>query len=170
MLPRKRLIWFLALTVVVALTAACGGAAEEPAETPEETTAPAPEANPEPAIEPEPVPEEPTEPEQPQLQGNIVTSEEFHDWISVTNSSSPATYYWEVKVNNDTTQTLNITIKFDIVDENDAIVKSETKTIRLAPAEEQKLHEEGEMSYQDALRVMGFQAYVSNWSIVENAF
>jgi len=170
MLPRKRLIWFLALFAVVALTVACGGAAEEPAPTPEEAATPAPEETPEPVIEPEPVPEEPTEPEQPQLQGNIVTSEENFDWIEGGNRTTPSTYYWTVKVNNDTTQNLDITIKFDIVDETDAIVKSESKTIRLAPAGETVVREEAEMSYADALRVAGFQAYVSNWSIVEGAF
>ena len=166
MLPRKRLIWFLALTAVVAFTVACGGAAEEPAETPEETAAPAPEVAPEPVVEPEPEPEEP----EPQLQGNIVTSEEGHEWISGGNRTTPATYFWTVKVNNDTTQTLDITVKFDIVDENDGIVKSETKTVRLAPAEESIIREENEMPYADALRVAGFQAYVGNWAIVENAF
>ena len=158
---RKRFVWFLALTTVVGLTLACGGAAEEPpAEPPAEEAAPAPA--------PEPVPEEPQEEQGPQLEGNIVTSGENHEWISVTDADSPATYFWTVTVNNDTTQTLDITVQFDIVDENDEVVKRETKTVRLAPAAEEVIREESEMPYQDALRVFGFTAVVSDWAIVES--
>ena len=170
MQPRKNWFWFIALVTVVSMAGACGGAAEEPPEAPApEAAEPAPEATPEPAPMPEPEPEpEPEEPALPQLERNILTSGEEFDWISVTDRNSPATYYWTVNVNNDTTQTLDITVKFDFVDDNDNVVKSESKTIRLAPAAQQTIREEGEMSYQDALKVFGFVSQLNDWKIVGN--
>jgi len=166
MQPRKNWIWCIALVVVVSFAGACGGAAEEPAEEPApEATEPVVEATPAPAPMPEPEPE-PQEPAPPQLEGNILTSGEDFDWISVTDRNSPASYYWTVNVNNDTTQTLDITVKFDFVDENDAVVKSESKTIRLAPAQDRTIREEGEMSYRDALKVIGFVSELNDWKIV----
>lgn len=166
MQPRNNWIWFIALVTVVSMTAACGGASEEPADEPAAAAEPAAEPTPEPvAPMPEPEPE-PAEPAAPQLEGNILTSGEDFDWISVTDRNSPATYYWTVSVNNDTTQTLDITVKFDFVDENDSIVKSESKTIRLQPAAQQTVREESEMSYQDALKVVGFVSELNDWKIV----
>lgn len=168
-MERTRLIGFLALGVVVALTVACGGQAAEPptnnAAAPA-AQAPANEQAPAAAVEPEPMPAE-TQPDQPALEGNILTSGEDFQWISVTTRRAPATYYWTMTVTNDTTQTLDITVRFDFLDENDGIVKTHTKTVRISPAGETTIREEDSMPYTEAVKVVGFQAAWATWKIVE---
>ncbi len=171
MYPRKRLISFLALAVLVTLVAACGGqAADPPAEeapAPEETAPPA-EAAPEPAVEPEPIPEEPQEPAAPPLTGNIVEIEEAQDfdWFNAATREVPGRYYWEVRLRNDTTQTLDITVKFDFLDEQDGIIKTDRKTERLQPAEAKTFRFEDEMNRDQSRAVVNY-SYVWDWEIVE---
>ncbi|MFQ5743818.1 MAG: hypothetical protein ACE5HV_09550, partial [Acidobacteriota bacterium] len=167
---RKRLSFSAAIVALVSALAAC---AAQPAEAPASKTSPEPvAAAAEPA--PAPVPQEPAEPQaepqapqQPELVGDIRLSDENFDWGQITDRSSPAPYTWTVRVTNDTTQTLDITVKFDFLDDNDRIIKTERKTIRLAPAEKKKINENGTMKYEDANRVYSFQATYEQWKIVE---
>lgn len=159
---RKSLTVLIAVLAVLTFVAACGGGqpAEEPAEEPTET----PAAEPEPAVEPEP---EPEEPEGPQLVGNINLSEDYFEWGEVTDRSLPAAYTWTVHVANDTTQTLDITVRFDFLDDEDGVVRTERATVRLAPAETTTINEAGSMSWDEANRVVGYATQVENWTIIE---
>jgi hypothetical protein len=158
------------MATIVALGAACGGqTADTPAEeapAPEEP-APAPEVAP--APEPEPMPEVPQEPAVPQLTGNIVEmdlGEEQMVWTTAATREVPGRYYWLVRLRNDTTQTLDITVSFDFLDEQDAVVKTDRKTERLQPAEEKLYRVEGEMNRDQSRAVVGY-SYVWDWEIVE---
>jgi hypothetical protein len=161
----KNIALLFALVALLVVVNACGGGepAEEPAAEATEETAPA--AEPEPVVEPEP---EPEEPQGPQLQGSINLTEEYFEWGEVTDRSQPAAYNWTVHVANDTTQTLDITVRFDFLDENDRVVKTERSTVRLAPAESTTIEEPGTMSWDDANRVIGYAVQVENWTIIEN--
>lgn len=170
--PSKRLMWLVAAVAVIAVTAACGSqpAEQTPAEQPaatEEPAAAAPEAAPEPEPAPEMTPEEPVAPAQPQLQGNIVeVGEGEMDWFNAPTREIPGRYYWQVQLRNDTTQTLDITVTFQFVDENDAVVKTDTKTVRVQPAETGTFRVEDEMERDQARSVAGY-IYSWDWKIVE---
>ena len=167
MQPRKNWIWFIALVTVVSLAGACGGAAEEPAEAPapEAAEEPVAEATQEPAAMPELEPE-PAEPAAPQLEGNIVDSGDFFDWLTSGSRTENATYYWTLSLTNDTTQTLDITVTFQFLDDTEDVVKTETKTVRLSPAASTDIREEGSMSHEDSLKVSGY-TYTYDWNIVQ---
>lgn len=162
---KRRLALSIAMVVLIAGIAACGSppAEEAPPNEPAETAepeAPAPEP-----VEPEPMPEpEEQEPEAPQLEGNIIITDDTFEWTDST--AETADYYWTLAVQNDTTQTLDITLKFQFLDGQDAVVKEETSTVRLAPAERQVIREEGTMSFDEANRVVGYLADYE-WEIVE---
>jgi hypothetical protein len=161
----KNIFLLFALVALLAVVSACGGGepAEEPTEEPTEETAPAPE--PEPVVEPEP---EPAEPQGPQLEGNIDLTNEDFQWGEVTDRSQPAPYTWTVAVANDTTQTLDITVRFDFLDDSDSVVKTERTVVRLAPAESTTVEEPGTMGWDEANRVYTFAVQVENWTIIEN--
>jgi hypothetical protein len=170
--PRKRWTWFVLLVAAVALSAACGGqpeTAEEAAPAPAaEETAPAAEVAPEP--EPEPIAEEPVEQAPPQLTGNIVEIESAHDfgWTNAATREVPGKYYWVVQLRNDTTQTLDITVKFDFLNESDAIIKTDRVTVRMQPAENGTFRGEGEMA-RDNARAVASYSYLWDWVIVEGS-
>jgi hypothetical protein len=161
----KNLFLLFALVALLAVVSACGGGepAEEPAAEAPEEAAPAPE--PEPVVEPEP---EPEEPQGPQLEGNIDLTNEDFQWGEVTDRSQPAPYTWTVAVANDTTQTLDITVRFDFLDDSDSVVKTERTVVRLAPAERTTVEEPGTMGWDEANRVYTFAVQVENWTIIEN--
>lgn len=165
---RKRLVWFLALTTVIALTAACDGAAEEPVEEapPAEESAPVAEAAP--APEPTPEPEEPAAPTEPQLEGEIVEIEAAHemDWTTAASREVPGKYFWVVQLRNDTTQMLDITVTFEFLDENEAEVKTDRRTVRVSPAEVGTFRVEGEMD-RDHSRAVERYTYTWTWEIVQ---
>jgi len=176
---RKRLVWSLALTTVIALTAACGGQAEEPVEEPAPAEEPAPLAEaapvPEPLPEPEEPaepaePEEPAEPAEPQLEGEIVEIEDAQemDWFNPASREEPGRYYWVVQLRNDTTQTLDITVTFDFLDENEATVKTDRSTVRVSPAEVGTFRVEGEMD-RDLSRSVDGYTYTWGWRVVESS-
>lgn len=142
------------LLLVLPFAAACGGAAEEPA--PAEEPVPEPEA-PAPAPEPaEPAAEEPTAPQEPQIVGDIFLSNEDFEWGTADGDANP--YTWTARVQNDTTSTLNITVRFQFLDESDEVIKTETATVRIAPASSRTINQSGTMSYDEALKVFGFLA------------
>jgi len=167
-MPFKKNIALLSTLVALLLVVnACGGG--EPAGNPaaEPTEEAAPVAEPEPVVEPEPEPE-PQEPEGPQLAGSIDLTEENFEWGEVTDRSQPAPYSWTVAVANDTTQTLDITVRFDFLDDSDSVVKTERTVVRLAPAQRATVNEPGTMGWDEANRVNGFAVQVENWTIIEN--
>lgn len=161
---KKNLVLLFALVALLAVVA-CGGGepANQPAEEPAEEVTPV--AEPEPVVEPEP---EPQEPEGPQLVGSITLTEEDFQWGEVTDRTQPAPYNWTVAVANDTTQTLDITVRFDFLDESDSVVKTERTSVRLAPAERTTVNEPGTMGWDEANRVFTFAVQVENWTIIEN--
>lgn len=141
------------LLLVLPFAAACGGAAEEPApEAPAEETAPAPAPEPEP-VAAEPVDETPAEPE---IVGNIILSGENFDWGEASGDSN--SYTWTARVQNDTTSNLDITVRFQFLDEADEVIKVETATVTLAPASGRTITQNGTMTYDEALKVFGFLA------------
>lgn len=153
----------IAILLAVPLAVACGGAAEEPAA---DNGANAPAVEPAPVVEPEPVEPEPTEPAEPTvptLVGEIRVSGEDFEW-GETNTENAA-YTWTARVTNDTTATLDISVRFEFLDENDAVVQTETKTVRLDPAASRTLRESGNMNYDQANRVYSFRA-VTDWAPV----
>ncbi len=166
--PRKRWTWFLALATALTLIAACGGQTPEPPaeeETPAVTEETPPAAEMEP--EPEPLPEEPTEPAPPQLQGNIVEIGEAEMvWLTPATRETPATYYWLVRLRNDTTQTLDITVTFEFLNEQDGVVKTDRSTQRIQPAGEGEFRVEGEMGREDSLAVVSY-TYSWDWNIID---
>lgn len=158
---RTSTAWLIAILLAVPLAVACGGAVEEPAA---DNAAEAPAFEPAPAVEPEPVEPaepEPAEPTVPALVGEIRVSGENFEW-GKTNTETAA-YTWTARVTNDTTATLDITVRFEFLDENDAVVKAETKTVRLEPAANRSLRESGSMNYDQANRVYSFRA-VTDWA------
>ena len=165
---RNRLVWSLALTTIIALTVACGGGAEEPAEnTPpaeEPTTVSETSPEPEPLLEPE----QPAAPAEPQLEGAIVdiSSEDPQmDWTTAASREVPGEYYWVVQLRNDTTQTLDITVTFEFLDENEDVVKTDRSTERISPAASGTFRVEGQMNRDDSRSVDGY-TYTWGWEIV----
>ena len=86
-------------------------------------------------------------------------------WTTAATREVPGQYYWLVQLRNDTTQTLDITVNFDFLDENDGVVKTDRKTERLQPAETRIFRVEGEMNRDQARAVLGY-SYVWDWEIV----
>lgn len=167
--PNRLPILLLLMLLVVPFAAACG-AAEEPAATPaqEEEAAPAeePQAAEEPAPAEEPMPEEQAaEPQEPQLVGEIRTSGEDLEWGTPTQETAP--YTWTVRVTNDTTATLDINVRFQLLDENDGVIKTETATVRLQPAQSQTIRKDGSIPYDQANNVVSFAA-LTDYTIVES--
>ncbi len=162
---KKNIVLLFALVALLVVASACGGG--EPANEPaaESTEEAAPAAEPEPVVEPEP---EPQEPEGPQLVGNIDLTEEDFQWGEVTDRTQPAPYTWTVVVTNDTTQTLDITVRFDFLDDSDSAVKTERTVVRLSPAQRATIEEPGTMEWDEANRVYTFAVQVENWTIIEN--
>ena len=155
MARHTRLMTLLALLALAPFIAACG-AAEEPVEQPAEE---APAEQPAEAPAEEMPAEEPMEeegPQEPQLVGNITLSGENFDWTETT--SEVAGYYWTVRVSNDTTAPLDITVRFQFLDENDSSIKTETATVRLQPATNTTIREESTMTWDDANRISYFLA------------
>jgi len=164
MLFRKNIALLFVLVALLVIVNACGGGepANEPVAATEEA---APAAEPEAVVEPEP---EAQEPEGPQLVGNISLTEEDFQWGEVTDRTQPAPYNWTVAVANDTTQTLDIHVRFDFLDDSDRVVKTERATVRLAPAQRATIDEPGTMGWDEANRVFTFAVQVENWTIIEN--
>lgn len=156
MSDRTRRFTLMAILLLVPFAVACGAAeqpaVQEPAPAPE-PEAPAPAPVPEPAAEPEP-----TEPvaQQPQLVGTVTLSGESFDWGETDNEN--ANYTWNVRIANDTTAQLDITVRFQFLDDNDQVIKTETKTVRLQPATSTTVRENGRMGYAQANRVYSFSA------------
>jgi hypothetical protein len=152
---RFRFPLLIALFALLPLLAACGGA-EQPAPEPAEEPAAAPEAE---APAPEmPVEEEPEEtaPAAPQIVGSIILSGEDFNWGAPEGDNQP--YTWTARVQNDTTSTLDITVRFQFLDDTDSVVKTESASVRLDPASGRTINESGTMTYDDALKVVGFLA------------
>ena len=167
MYTRNRLVWSLALATIIALGVACGGGAEEPAaNTPDANEAAAvSETSPEP--EPMLEAEQPAAPAEPQLEGAIVEIEEAHDmaWTTAASREVPGEYYWVVQLRNDTTQTLDITVTFEFLDENGGEVKTDRSTERISPAASGTFRVEGQMNRDDSRSVDGY-TYTWAWNIV----
>jgi hypothetical protein len=170
--PSKRLMWLVAAVAVIALTAACGSqpAEQTPAEQPaatEEPAATAPEAAPEPEPEQEMEPEEPATPQQPPLQGNIVeVGEGEFAWLNAATRETPGRYTWTVRLRNDTTQTLDLTVTWQFLDENENTVKTDRVTVRVEPAATGTFEGQGEME-RDAARSVAYTSYSWDWKVVE---
>ncbi len=164
---RNRLVWSLALATIIALGVACGGGAEEPAaNTPDANEAAVvSETSPEP--EPMLEAEQPAAPAEPQLEGAIVEIEEAHDmaWTTAASREVPGEYYWVVQLRNDTTQTLDITVTFEFLDENGGVVKTDRSTERISPAAAGTFRVEGQMNRDDSRSVDGY-TYTWAWDIV----
>jgi len=159
MARHTRLMTLLALLALAPFIAACGAAEEPAAEQPaEEAPAeqPAAEMPSEEMPAEEMTPAEPEGPQEPQLVGNITLSGENFDWGETT--SEAAGYNWTVRVANDTTATLDITVRFQFLDDNDSVIKTETATVRLQPAASATVRERGSMPYDNANRVYSFAA------------
>jgi hypothetical protein len=158
---RIRLTRFVAFAAIAALTIACGGQPVEPPPAEEPVEAPAP-------VQPEvtPIPE-PEIPAVPQLQGNIVGVDDTWEWLSAPTRENPARYKWTVSLRNDTTQTLDITVRFDMVDADERIIKTDRRTVRVAPADTATAQFEGEMPF-DVARSFDSYTYTWDWEIVEH--
>ena len=65
-------------------------------------------------------------------------------------------------------ETLDITVRFDFLDNSDRVVKTERSVVRLAPAESTTIAEPGTMGWEEANRVYTFAVQVENWTIIEN--
>ncbi len=167
---RKRLVSSLTLIAVIALTAACGGAAEEPVAEAPPAAEPAP-ITPEAAPVPEPVPEpvEPAAPAEPQLEGDIVeVGEGEFAWTTAASREVPGKYYWEVRLRNDTTQTLDITVTYEFTNAEGQLIKTDRSTVRISPAETGTFRVEDEMNRDDS-RAVEFTTYSWSWEIVESS-
>lgn len=172
----RRIRWTLmALALVAPLAIAACAANEEPAEVPaaesaqeqapaaeqpagEETAAPAQTPAEETAA-----PAEQAAPQEPELVGEIKVSDENFEWGETTRER--ANYTWTAHVTNDTTATLDIIVRFEFLDEQDQVIKTESKTVRLAPAESTTVRESGSMSWDQANRVYSFRA-VTDYRVV----
>lgn len=171
--PSRRLMWYMTLAAVVTLTAACAGQpAEEPPNaepTPAKEAPLVAETAPEPEPVPEPLPEEPPEPAAPQLQGEIVEIEEAadFDWLNAATREVPGRYYWVVELRNDTMQVLDITVIFQFLDENEDVIKTDRKTVRVQPAGLGTFRFEDEMQ-RDEARSVSFTSYYWDWAIVSD--
>ena len=164
---RNRLVWSLALTTIIALGVACGGGAEEPAANTPDTNEAAAVSEPSPEPEPMLEAEQPAAPAEPQLEGAIVEIGEAHDmaWITAASREVPGEYYWVVQLRNDTTQTLDITVTFEFLDENGGVVKTDRSTERISPAAAGTFRVEGQMNRDDSRSVDGY-TYTWAWDIV----
>lgn len=174
----SRLIPVLALLLLVPV-AACGGSAEEAAEDAanqaEEAAEDAADAMEEAAEEAADTMEEMGEqaeemmeeeaPAEPELVGNIQISGENLEWGTPTEETAP--YTWTVRVNNDTTATLDITVSFQLLDSNDGVIKTETATVRLQPAQSTTIREDGSLPYDQANNVYSYSS-TYDYSIVES--
>lgn len=155
----RRTVMLLAVVALLPLVACGGGEEAVPAnEDPVQEDAP-PAETPEPAETLSPVEEEPaaSEPEQPQLVGNITLTGEDFEWGETTTDS--AAYTWTVRVSNDTTSNLDITVIFEFLDDSDSVIKREQASVRMAPATRRTIRESGDMSYDQANRVYSFAAH-----------
>ncbi len=161
-----RRLSFLLLILFVGVAVACAPV-EEPADpTPEpEPEASAPAAPPAEAPPAEAPPEDNT-PAAPQLQGNIIISQDEFDWQNTTQDNTG--FWWQMNVNNDTTQTLRITVKFTFLDESDDAVRSEEETIRLAPATSRMVRGEGTMNWDQANQIVSYLAEYLSFDIVDS--
>lgn len=174
---RTRCTGFVALAASAVLTLACGGqAADQPpaGNQPAGKAEPATEATPAPAPEAttdEPAePAQPAAPAQPQLTGNIVDLEHQPplEWLSAATRENPGKYRWTVELRNDTTQTLDITVRFDFLDEAEKVIKTDRKTVRVAPADTATVTNEGEMP-RDQARAVVYTSYTwEDWKIVSS--
>ena len=164
---RNRLVWSLALATIIALGVACGGGAEEPAENTPDANEPAAVSETSPEPEPMLEAEQPAAPAEPQLEGAIVEIEEAHDmaWTTAASREVPGEYYWVVQLRNDTTQTLDITVTFEFLDENSSVVKTDRSTERVSPAASGTFRVEGQMNRDDSRSVDGY-TYTWAWEIV----
>lgn len=174
--PKRRSVTILVLIAMVPLALACGGrteeappatseeSAQEEMATPEEEAATPEEQGEEMAPAGEPQEEAAPEREEPEVVGNVTLAGEDLLWGDVSQES--AEYTWTVRVSNDTTATLDITVTFDLLDDNDRMVKTERATVRLAPAESTTIEEPGTMTYDQASRVVGFRARY-DYAVVE---
>jgi hypothetical protein len=167
MYTRNRLVWSLALATIIALGVACGGGAEEPAENTADANESAAVSETSPAPEPMPEAEQPAAPTEPQLEGAIVEIEEAHEmaWTTAASREVPGEYYWVVELRNDTTQTLDITVTFEFLDENGGEVKTDRSTERISPAASGTFRVEGQMNRDDSRSVDGY-TYTWAWNIV----
>ncbi len=166
---RKRLVWSLALATVIALTAACGGQAEEPVEEAPPAEEPAPVAEVAPVPEPLPEPEEAAAPAEPQLEGDIVEiGEAEFDWLNPASREVPGRYFWIVRLRNDTTQTLDITLSYEFLNDEENVIKTDRSTQRVSPAAEVTFRVEGEMN-RDESRSVAFTSYTWDWKVVESS-
>lgn len=169
----RRTVTVLALIVLLPFLVACGGQdAQAPEESVEETPgteeAPATEETAEPTTDTgEEPPEQPPQEdaaeageEEQELVGNIRLTDEDFSWGDVSKES--ANYTWTATISNDTTSTLDITVTFEFLDENDRVIKTERATRRLAPAESTTLRESGSMAYADANEVVSFRAHTDH--------
>lgn len=156
----------LALLALLPFAAACGGQpaeeAEEAAADVEEATEEAAEAVEEAAEETAEAVEEAAEEAEeavtgPQIEGEVRLTNDDFDWTETTTET--ASYTWTARVTNDTTATLDITVTFEFLDNNDRVVKTERATRRLAPAESSTIRQDGSMPFDQANRVVGFRAY-----------
>ncbi len=172
----RRIRWTLmALALVAPLAIAACTASEQPAEAPaaegaqEQAASPAAAepAGPEQAApEQAAAPEEPAAParQEPELVGEIHVSGENFEWGETTRER--ANYTWTARVTNDTTATLDIIVRFEFLDEQDAVIKTESKRVRLAPAETTNIRQNGSMSWDEANRVYSFRA-VTDYEVVQ---
>ena len=167
MYTRNRLVWSLALATIIALGVAWGGGAEEPAENTADANESAAVSETSPAPEPMPEAEQPAAPTEPQLEGAIVEIEEAHEmaWTTAASREVPGEYYWVVELRNDTTQTLDITVTFEFLDENGGEVKTDRSTERISPAASGTFRVEGQMNRDDSRSVDGY-TYTWAWNIV----
>jgi hypothetical protein len=89
-------------------------------------------------------------------------------WLTAATREVPAKYYWVVSLRNDTTQTLNITVNFQFLNEEDGVVKTDRETMQLPPAGTEIFRVEGEMNRDDARAVISY-TYTWDWEIVEGS-
>jgi hypothetical protein len=71
-----------------------------------------------------------------------------------------------VSLRNDTTQTLDITVKFDMLDAEERVIKTDRRTVRVAPADAATAEFEGEMP-RDQARSFDSYMYTWDWEIVD---
>lgn len=151
-----RNIVLLAFVLSLPLAVACGGgepAGDEMAEPAQEEPAAEPVEEPsaadsEMADEVPPAEEEEETPQEPELVGNINIANANFEWGETT--ADEANYTWSARVSNDTTANLDITVLFSFYDSNDDVLKTETATVRLAPAESQTVSGDGTMTWDEA--------------------
>lgn len=171
MQPSKRFLWFFALAAIVAVTAACGAppAEEPPAEetAAEEEATPAGEETTVEPVTPDPVEEEVQEPTEPPLEGDIVeVGEGQMDWNRGATREQPGEYYWVVRLRNDTTEVLDITVTYQFLDANEEVIKTDTETVRVSPAQTGEFRVVEEMGRDDA-RAVAFTTYFWDWERVQ---